>query len=42
VKTVMNYCDRVMVLHFGRKIAEGLPQEVSKNRDVIVAYLGED
>jgi branched-chain amino acid transport system ATP-binding protein len=42
VKTVMDYCDRIMVLHFGRKIAEGLPQEVSRNRDVIVAYLGED
>jgi branched-chain amino acid transport system ATP-binding protein len=42
VKTVMNYCDQIMVLRFGRKIAEGLPHEVSRNRDVIVAYLGED
>lgn len=42
VKTVMDYCDRIMVLHFGRKIAEGLPREIARNRDVIVAYLGEE
>lgn len=42
VKTVLNYCDRIMVLQFGKKIAEGIPAEISRNRDVIVAYLGEE
>jgi branched-chain amino acid transport system ATP-binding protein len=36
----MKICDRVVVINFGRKIAEGLPHEIKRNRDVIEAYLG--
>lgn len=39
---VMNLCDHVTVLNFGRKIAAGSPTEIQANEDVIVAYLGRD
>ena len=39
---VMDISDRVAVLDFGRKIAEGKPSEVKSNPDVIKAYLGEE
>lgn len=39
---VMGIADRVLVLDFGRVIAEGTPSEIQANPDVIKAYLGED
>jgi len=41
VKAVMNLSNHVVVLNAGTKIAEGTPQEVSSNPQVIKAYLGE-
>ena len=37
---VMSVSDRVVVMNFGRKIAEGTPEEVQKNPEVVAAYLG--
>ena len=41
MKLVMNISDHILVLNYGRKLAEGSAQEVRANPDVIVAYLGE-
>lgn len=40
MKAVMSVCDRITVLDFGRKLAEGKPEDVQNNDAVIKAYLG--
>jgi branched-chain amino acid transport system ATP-binding protein len=41
MKAIMSVCDWIMVLHHGKKIAEGTPQEIATNKTVVEVYLGE-
>ena len=42
MKVIMTISDRIHAINFGQTIAEGVPKEVSNNKAVIEAYLGEE
>ena len=42
MRAVMGLCDELTVISFGKKLAEGKPEEIRRNKDVIEAYLGKE
>jgi branched-chain amino acid transport system ATP-binding protein len=40
MKAIMGLCDRITCMSFGKLLAEGRPDDIGKNPDVIRAYLG--
>ena len=42
MKSMMNLCDQIILLNFGKKLIEGTPEEVANDPNAIKAYIGED